>query len=156
MFETRLFAYDPFRQLNDFRRRMDVLLNDFSPLFETNGSLSQLREDNPLQRFVRDFEDIGEAYRLQLDVPGVQDKDIRIDATSNSITISSERAQSEVPEGYQPLRTERGTTQSSQSYSLPAKVDLEKIQATLQDGVLTVNLPKSPENLPKTIVVTSK
>lgn len=156
MFETRLFAYDPFRQLTDFRRRMDGLFNDFSPLFEVNNPGLRLRAATPLQRFDRDFEDIGESYRLQLDVPGVQDKNIRIDATSNSITITSERPQADVPKGYQALRTERGTTKSSQSYSLPAKVDLEKVQATLQDGVLTVNLPKSPENLPKAIKISSK
>jgi HSP20 family protein len=52
-------------------------------------------------------------------------------------------------------RQERQPTRFSRSFTLPYKVNGETIAATLENGVLTVTLPKAPESQPRQITVKS-
>ena len=68
------------------------------------------------------------------------------------MTIKGER-QDSAPEGYSVHRKERGAFRFTRSFALPAKVDVEKVQAVLKHGVLTVTLPKAKEAQPRQISV---
>jgi HSP20 family protein len=50
-------------------------------------------------------------------------------------------------------RQERGQLRFARSFGLPARIDTEKVTATVKHGVLTVTLPKHPESQPKSISV---
>jgi HSP20 family protein len=89
---------------------------------------------------------------LTAEVPGLAEGDINITATMDSLTLSGER-KAPVPEGYAVHRQERGALRFARSFTLPAKIDVEKITAGLKHGVLTVTMPKHPESQPKAITV---
>jgi HSP20 family protein len=55
--------------------------------------------------------------------------------------------------GQEPVYTEYNIGHYARSFSLSDKVDQEKISAVLEDGVLTLNLPKSPAAQPRRIVI---
>ncbi|HEY8624224.1 MAG TPA: Hsp20/alpha crystallin family protein, partial [Casimicrobiaceae bacterium] len=61
----------------------------------------------------------------------------------------------EAPEGYTAHRRERQSFSFAQSYELPTRVDPEKVQASLKQGVLTLTLPKVAEAQPKKVTVTA-
>jgi HSP20 family protein len=61
----------------------------------------------------------------------------------------------EAPEGYTAHRRERQSFSFTQSYELPTRVDPEKAQASLKQGVLTLSLPKVAEVQPKKVTVTA-
>jgi len=96
--------------------------------------------------------DQGEALVLEAGLPGVKLDDIEINASADTLTLSGRR-KVQAPEGYTPHRQERSGLSFRRSFALPAKVELDKAEATLKDGILTVRLPKAPELKPRAVTV---
>jgi len=98
------------------------------------------------------FEETAEAFKVQADLPGLTEKDIEISVTANVLSLKASR-KVEAPEGYTAHRRERSSYSFAQSYELPTRVDAEKVEASLKQGVLTLTLPKVAEVQPKKITV---
>jgi HSP20 family protein len=98
------------------------------------------------------FADTGEALTLRAELPGLSEKDVEISVTANALTVKAAR-KVEAPEGYTAHRAERQGFSFTQSYELPARVDPDKVQASLKQGVLTLTLPKAVEAQPKRVTV---
>jgi HSP20 family protein len=96
--------------------------------------------------------DEGKALVLKADVPGLVENDLGLQLTQEVLTITGER-RADGPEGYSVHRQERLPARFSRSFTLPFRVEGEKIAATLKDGVLTVTMPKVPESQPRQIAV---
>jgi HSP20 family protein len=135
------------RLMDRLRRRMDRALDDFDQGAESAGL--RLGAAN----FPRtNLTDTGAGLVLEMDLPGLTDKDVNVTLVQDVLTLSGER-KTEVPDGYAVHRRERLPIRFSRSYALPAKVDPEKASATMKDGVLTVTLEKAPEVRPREISV---
>jgi len=100
------------------------------------------------------YVDAGDAFTVRAELPGLTEKDIDINVTANVLTVKAAR-QVSAPEGYTAHRRERQSFSFTQSYELPARVDPEKVQASLKQGVLTLTLPKASEAQPKRITVSA-
>jgi HSP20 family protein len=100
------------------------------------------------------FADSGEALTLRAELPGLSEKDVEISVTANVLTVKAAR-KVEAPEGYTAHRRERQGFSFTQSYELPARIDPEKVQASLKQGVLTLTLPKAAEAQPKRVTVSA-
>jgi HSP20 family protein len=87
-----------------------------------------------------------------VELPGMRKEDIEISLQNGTLTISGER-KSETTDGEKAERTERVTGKFRRSVTLPTRVDVEKINASYKDGVLTVTLPKAEEAKPRQIQV---
>jgi HSP20 family protein len=84
-------------------------------------------------------------YILDLAIPGIDKKDLKIDINEDVLTISHE-SQSEAEknnDGYK--RKEFSYSAFSRSFYIPENTDKEKIEANYKDGVLSVSLPKMEE-----------
>ncbi len=99
--------------------------------------------------------DLGDRYLMLMDAPGLDEKSLKISANAEGITISGERKNT-APEGYAVYRQERPSFQFSRSFSFPSRIDVEKISATLKDGILNVEIHKAPEAKPREISVKVK
>lgn len=95
----------------------------------------------------------GDAIILKMEVPEVDQKAIDIKVDGNALTVKGERPleAGTKPEDY--LRLERPYGTFSRSFSLPTTVDLEKVKASQNDGILRITLPKKEETKPKQIKV---
>ena len=100
------------------------------------------------------FEDAGETLKFRVELPGLTEKDVEINVTANVLSLKAAR-KTEAPEGYAAHRRERSSFSFAQSYELPARVDPEKVEASLKQGVLTLTLPKVVEAQPKKVTVTA-
>ena len=98
------------------------------------------------------FEDDGQNFLLRADVPGLTENDFQIDLAGQTLTLKGER-KVDAPEGYTVHRRERSAFRFARSLELPARVDAEKVTATLKNGVLTLTLPKAAEAQPRQIAV---
>jgi HSP20 family protein len=98
------------------------------------------------------FEDEGSSFVLHADVPGLTEQELQISVAGNTVTLRGER-KVEAPEGYSAHRRERSTVRFARSFELPARVDADKVTATLKQGVLTLTLPKAAEAQPRQISV---
>jgi len=109
--------------------------DDFFPVMSNNTSslpAVNIREDD--KRFV-----------LDLAVPGIDRKDLKIDINEDVLTISSEtkNESEENRDGYK--RKEFSYSSFSRSFQIPENVNSEKIEANYKDGILSVALPKFEE-----------
>ena len=94
-----------------------------------------------------------DAYHLRADLPGVSSDQLEINATSDSISISGEvKSQTDVTEdGW--LRQERRVGKFQRAFTLPVASDPTKVEATFENGVLKLMLPKAENTKPRTIKV---
>lgn len=88
-------------------------------------------------------------YNIELAVPGLDKKDLKIDINEDVLTVSSETKQEneESKNGYN--RKEFSYTSFARNFYLPENVNREKIEASYKDGILTVSLPKQEEEKSK-------
>ena len=88
-----------------------------------------------------DLRETDKEFVLEVDLPGISKKDVTIDVTGRRVSIRGQRRERE-REGIL-HRTTRVTGSFAFEVSLPSPVDESAVSATLADGVLSVNLPKS-------------
>ena len=101
------------------------------------------------------YED-NDAIVVKAEVPGLRPDDVQISVEDNVLTLRGERkieSESEKREGFH--RRERSYGAFSRSFTLPATVDSEHIEADLSDGVLTLRVPKKAAPEPKRIEIKS-
>jgi len=89
------------------------------------------------------------SFILELAVPGIDKKDLKIDINEDVLTISHEvkDEKEENTDGYK--RKEFSYTSFCRSFYVPENVNVDKIGASYKDGVLTVDLPKNEEEKSK-------
>lgn len=92
-------------------------------------------------------------YVVKATLPGVKAEDLDVSIVGESISIKAQtREETDVNEDNWLLKESRYTS-FARTLSLPSEVQADKVEATLEDGVLTLKLPKSEALLPKTIKV---
>ena len=87
----------------------------------------------------------GKNYFLDLAIPGIDKKDMKIDINEDVLIISSESKSetSEDKEGFK--KKEFNYSSFCRSFYIPENVDRDKIVAHYKDGILSVSLPKQEE-----------
>jgi HSP20 family protein len=99
--------------------------------------------------------DDGESLIVRTEIPGIDPKDLELNATNNALTIKGERKRPNTEEKASFHRRERGHGTFSRSISLPQEVDPSKVQASYRLGVLEILLPKAEMAKPRKIEVQS-
>ena len=161
-----MMRYDPFEELRKVEEQMDRLFGNFfgeprrrfsalpatgnrtgselAPMGEFSAPAIEVNEDNA-------------KYTVKVDLPGIDKKDIHLKVKDNVLAISAETRS----------ETEKGDKKSGNYYSeryygryyreipLGSNVDEEHINATHENGVLTLELPKKalPEASTKEIAI---
>ena len=99
-----------------------------------------------------DLYETGDHFEAVIELPGMRKEDIDISLHDGTLMISGERKH-ESNNGETTQRTERYVGTFRRSIALPTRVDANKVNATYQDGILKVTLPKAEEAKPKQIQV---
>ncbi|WP_247232406.1 Hsp20/alpha crystallin family protein [Telluribacter sp. SYSU D00476] len=86
-----------------------------------------------------------EGYRIEVAAPGMQKEDFKLDLNNNKLTISAQREQKEEKENMKYTRREFKYASFQRTFTLPATIDSERIEATYTDGILSIELPKREE-----------
>lgn len=149
-----------------YRRLFDVpawrFRNSFEELAQMRRQMDRLFEDGLVPRehqragvfpLINLTEDINNFY-VRAELPGVKGDALDIQVTAKNLSISGER-KILAEEGVKYHRRERESGSFSRIIGLPAEVDSDKVEAKLQDGVLTVVVPKAETAKPKQISVIS-
>lgn len=82
------------------------------------------------------------AYRITMELPGVEEKDIDVSVHEGVLSIKGEKTASREQKGETWFFSERQYGSFSRSFRLPADADGDKIEAHLKDGVLSVSVPR--------------
>ena len=99
-----------------------------------------------------DIYETEEALTVVMEMPGVDKKDLGV-ALENDVLRVDGRIDFSKYEGMEPVYTEYNIGHYTRSFTLSNKIDQDKISAQLDDGVLTLTLPKGKEALPRRIAI---
>ncbi|SRR5579875_168372 len=101
-----------------------------------------------------DIVDEGDRFVVSAELPGVSKEEVKIEVSDNQLEISAEHGEREEEKGKNYVRKERRFLSYHRTLPLPEKVDSTKTKATLNNGILALELPKiSPTPKPKTTKV---
>jgi HSP20 family protein len=98
------------------------------------------------------FED-DKVVKIVAEIPGVRSEDVKISLENNVLTIRGEKRQEAEERNERVHRFERSYGTFERTFALPSTIDPDQIQASYQDGVLTVTLPKVEKARPREIPV---
>jgi len=133
-------SLSPWSRRNDLFNQFEEFVNDFDRSFSPAVFRSSGMDFSPAV----DIDESQTAYLVTADLPGMKKEDIKVDLSDNVLTISGERIKETKGEGKMEGKyTERIHGKFTRSFSLPAHVAGEKVQANFQDGVLHITVPKA-------------
>ena len=101
-----------------------------------------------------DVEETPENYLVKAELPGFSEDDVKISIDKHVLHISGEINENEKEkDGRKFLIRERRHESFERSFSLPDGIDESAISAEFRNGILTVTMPKTPEEKPRSIEV---
>ena len=100
-----------------------------------------------------DIKETNDEYRLMLDIPGVDKKDVKISFSNGELQISGERKEEKEDKNEKYHRVERSFGKYYRSFRLPDKIQQDNIKAEFNNGSLRVTIPKAEEVKPKEIEI---
>ena len=101
---------------------------------------------------VADIFETEEALTVVLELPGVEKKDLDINLENDLLRIEG-RIDFSKYDGLDPLYSEYNVGHFARSFSLSSQIDAKRISAALEDGVLTLTLPKIEDARPRRIPI---
>jgi len=127
--------------MNRLTRQSPFSTEPFADAFE--GFLRPIRgfvEDGP--HMDMDITEKDHEYLLQVEIPGIDKKDLQVDIDGNEVRISAKRtSEKEVKDG-RVVRSERYWGEMQRVVSLSCGIEQEKVTAAYENGVLKLTLPK--------------
>ncbi|MCA9995159.1 MAG: Hsp20/alpha crystallin family protein [Anaerolineales bacterium] len=149
------FKLAPWREENghdspllSLRREIDRMFDEFDPNFEFpllwKGEFPG-RGERPFNPFV-DIKETDEAVEVTAELPGMTAEDVEVTVKQNMLTLSGKKEMEKKEEKDNYYRMERSYGSFMRTIPFPADmVDMDKVEANFDNGVLKVVLPKLPE-----------
>ena len=146
---STLIRWEPTRELSTLRDRMDRLFSEASGRgWGGEEGLATGAWVPPVDVF-----ETPESIILKADLPEVNRDEVDISIENNTLTIKGERKMEKEVKEKNFYRMERSYGTFSRSFTLPPTVAGDKAEASFNDGVLTLTLPKREESKPQQIKV---
>ncbi|MBZ0286005.1 MAG: Hsp20/alpha crystallin family protein [Anaerolineae bacterium] len=141
---TTIVRWNPIREMAAMQSAMDRLFEQSwrgaQPTVAGNALALDVYEND-------------QAYLVHTSLPGVNADQINISFQDDVLTISGEVEQANVEQNTRVLLSERSYGKFSRSIRLAQAIDADKVEATYENGVLSLTLPKAPEAQPRMIPV---
>ena len=100
-----------------------------------------------------DVYDNDNSFIIQVELPGLEKKDIEIDVKDGVLTLKGERSSDKEWKDEKYYRRERAFGKFQRAFKLPSDIDPEKVKADFKNGVLKIEIPKPEIQKPKKITV---
>lgn len=150
-----LVRWNPNKELANFEREFNRMLNSLGRSFNTNRDVDEELE-NAVWSPLTDISETDDEYVMKMDLPGVKKDDVKISVHNGELIISGERKEEKEDKKTHHHRIERNYGKYYRSFTLPENIDQENIEAEFNDGSLKVKVPKTEEAKPKEIDVKVK
>ena len=143
---SSLVRWDPFVEMRRMDRRMSRLFGDFFGPRVLTWEPAELG-------FALDVVEKDDAVVVKAALPGVRPDEVDISVTDGVLTIKGETKSEEESKDESYHRRELRYGAFARSVALPTRVDHDKAEATFENGILTISLPKAEEVKPKSIKI---
>jgi len=147
---TGLIRWSPETDL--LRGRMDRLFNEMLTDFWGGRGAAEGASPRVWAPPV-DIRETEDALLIAVELPGLTKSEVDITLENNVLTLAGERKFEKDTKGEIWHRVERSYGAFSRSFTLPATVRTERVEATFADGILHITLPKVEESKPRKIAI---
>lgn len=132
------FSLDIFDPFKDF------------PFNATSQSLSSARDTSAFVNTRIDWKETPKAHILKADLPGLKKEEVKVEVEDDRVLqISGERNREQEEKNDKWHRVERSSGKFLRRFRLPENAKMEEIKANMENGVLTVTVPKAEEKKPQ-------
>jgi HSP20 family protein len=143
----------PWRPFESLRREVDRLFDDFSGGIWRSPFGRSFFDIGPFRRAEAGFGAVpavdvtqtDKGYEITAELPGMEEKDIDVKLSNGILTIRGEKRDEKEEKKQNYYMRERSFGSFERSFQVPEDVDVSKIGASFNKGVLTLTLPKSAE-----------
>ncbi|MDJ0726640.1 MAG: Hsp20/alpha crystallin family protein [Prochloraceae cyanobacterium] len=141
-----LIRWQPFREIDELQREMNRLFDrsfydsDRQALPATFAPAAEMTETE-------------DGIHLKLEIPGIESKDLDVEVTAESVSISGERKSETKTEENGTTRTEFRYGKFRRVIPLPTRIENTKVVAEYKNGILNLDLPKAEEEKNKVVKV---
>lgn len=143
-----MIRWNPLREMAAMQSMMDRMFND------TWRNMGWNESEMGAFNLPLDVHETDNEYTVKTDLPGVSADNIHVKFQDGMLLIEAELPEQTVQkEGERSLLKERRYGKFSRSVRLPQQVNVNNVEASFQDGVLTLTLPKAEEVQPRLIPV---
>lgn len=129
-----LIKFEPLKEFESFQNQIKKYFDDFP-------SLGVNFENSFSPRI--DISEKNDKILVEAEIPGVKKEDLKITLQDNILTIKGEKKKEEESKDNNYYRCERSYGSFSRSFTLPAEVNTEKVDAKFNDGMLKIELKKA-------------
>ena len=140
-----LIRLEPFHKMDSLQREMNHLFDSLSPTIKSENGKTYMPP--------AEITETAEAILLKLEIPGMEAKDIDIQATADSVSISGERKSVSRTDAQNKKRSEFRYGAFRRVVPLPTRIQNTKVNAEYKDGILHLNLPKAESEKTKVVKV---
>ena len=141
-------SMNPLNEMNWLQRNIDRMFEDVLTPFADMQIEQNLDFMPPV-----DIDETNTHFMMGFDLPGVSKNDVSIEVRDNQLVISGERKEEHERKEGRRRATEVCYGAFQRMFTLPASVDANKVEATFQDGVLHIAIPKVEATQPKQIPI---
>ena len=123
---------------SEIDRFMDGFFDDFDSVFPRFGFPKALGDFKP----ATDIKEKDGHFLVNIDLPGVSKKDIKVELKDGLLTVSGERKHEEENKEGSVHRIERSYGSFTRSFAVPEGADEDRLEASYENGVLSLVIPK--------------
>lgn len=138
--------FQVFSPLLTIQNEIDKAMQGFGDLFEPKLFNLKTLENMAVIPMVDLVED-NDSYKIEVEMPGVDEKDIKVAVNDNLLTIQGEKKTSKKNDNKNYISREINYGQYARSIMLPKAADGNKITASFKKGMLWITIPKKKESI---------
>jgi HSP20 family protein len=150
----QLVKYRPHRSLtrraDNTYQLFDTLLDDLFTPFTSTVPLKNFNEDRNLKVDIYEKDD---TVIIEAELPGVEKGDLFVDTKGKLITLGGEIKSDDKIKDENCYRRERRYGKFERTFNLPFEVNVDKVTATFENGILRLEIPKPEEETPSKITI---
>jgi len=150
--DTAAAASRPWAPFESLRREIDRLFEDFNGGWRSpfGRSFFDVQPFWPREAAwpavpAVDVAETDKGYEITAELPGIDEKNVEVKLADGVLTIKGEKTEEKEEKKKDYYVSERSYGAFQRSFQVPAGVDADKIEASVNKGVLTVKLPKTAE-----------
>jgi HSP20 family protein len=138
-----------------FKQDFENIFNEFNQWLSTTQLPMDQFENLNISPSI-DILDTKTSFKVEVEMPGMGEEDIKVDVNNNVLTIKGEKSTSKKDSGNGYVMREISYGNYERSITLPESVDSSKGDASFKKGMLWITFPKKPSSTPVKKEITVK